>query len=470
MDRIDRLAVTLSSMEEFVDLTFAAKAQRDFVWGEHHRRICRALDDVVDGKTRRLMINIAPRYGKTELVSKMFVAYGLALNPRSRFLMLSYSDDLVLDNSKDISEFVKSPAYRALFPHVKVEGMGARQWETTAGGGVYAVSSAGQVTGFGAGQIDEHDKFCGAIILDDPLKPDDANSDLEREKVNQRFETTIRSRANSRNTPIIIVGQRLHEHDLCGYLLEREPDEWTVLSLPCIKEDGSALWPFKDTIEELEARRRADSITFETQYLQNPTPREGLMYTEFKTYDTLPVDVGSPENYTDTADTGADFLCSICYVRNETGIYLTDVLYTDKPMEYTEPECARMLSAGRVTRCVVESNNGGRGFRRNVEADCRKLGNYDTAFEDFTQSANKQSRIFSNSARATNLVHMPSDWERRWPAFSQALKGYRKEGRNAHDDAPDALTGVVERFTNGAAYAFGFGDNYLFSNREEGYD
>lgn len=459
MNRQEMHDRSIVSMEEFVSWTFKAKAQRDFVWGEHHRLICKALDDVVDGKTRKLMINIAPRYGKTELVSKMFVAYGLALNPRSRFLLLSYSDDLVLDNSRDISDFVRSPSYRYLYPYVEVDGVGARKWETSAGGGVYAVSAAGQVTGFGAGQMDTTG-FSGAIILDDPLKPDDANSDVEREKVNARFETTIRSRANSRHTPIIIIGQRLHEHDLCGYLLEKEPGEWTVLSLPCITEDGKALWPFKHTLEDLERLRRADAITFETQYLQNPTPREGLMYAEFKTYEVLPVGDATAENYTDTADTGADFLCSICYLKYETGVYVTDVLYTDKPMEYTEPECARMLTANKVGRCVIESNNGGRGFRRNVENDCRKMGNYDTTFEDFTQTANKQSRIFSNSARVTNLVYMPHDWERRWPLFAQALKAYRKEGRNAHDDAPDALTGVVERFTSGGGYAFGFDSNY----------
>ena len=452
-------------MEGFVDVAFQAKTLSPFIWGDHHRLICKALDKVVEGKTKKLMINIAPRYGKTELVSKLFVAYGLARNPQSRFLLLSYSDDLVLDNSKDISDFVRSPGYREIAPMTVIEGMGYRKWETTAGGGVYAVSSAGQVTGFGAGRTDTED-FAGAIILDDPLKPDDANSDLEREKVNQRFETTIRSRANSRNTPIIIVGQRLHEHDLCGYLLEREPDEWTVLRLPCITEDGKALWPFKHTLEDLERLRRADTITFETQYLQNPTPREGLMYAPFKTYEVLPVGDASAENYTDTADTGADYLCSICYLKYETGVYVTDVLYTDKPMEYTEPECARMLSANKVSRCVVESNNGGRGFRRNVEQGCRKMGNYDTAFEDFTQTANKQSRIFSNSARVTNLVYMPADWERRWPLFAQALKAYRKEGRNAHDDAPDALTGVVERFTSGTGYAFGFDSNY-YTNTDD---
>ena len=450
-------------MEGFVTYAFEAKTTTPFVWGEHHRLICQALDRVVAGETRRLMINIAPRYGKTELVSKMFVAYGLARNPQSRFLLLSYSDDLVLDNSRDISEFVRSPGYRAIAPHTEITGQGFRQWETTYGGGLYAVSAAGQVTGFGAGRTDA-DEFAGAIILDDPLKPDDANSDIEREKVNARFETTIRSRANSRNTPIIIIGQRLHEHDLCGYLLQKEPDEWTVLSLPCIQYDDKgtphALWPFKHTLEDLERLRRIDSITFETQYLQQPTPREGLMYGTFRTYDTLPVGSARVENYTDTADTGADFLCSICYARFDTAVYLVDVLYTQKPMEYTEPECARMLTRNGVQRCVVESNNGGRGFRRQVEEDCRKLGNYTTAFVDLTQRQNKDSRIFTNSARATNIVWMPSDWERRWPEFAQDIKRYRKEGRNAHDDAPDALTGVVEQFVGNGGYAFGFGDDY----------
>lgn len=464
MNSNDCRKYALRTMEGFVDVAFEAKTLVPFIWGDHHRLICQALDKVVDGTTKKLMINIAPRYGKTELVSKMFVAYGLARNPQARFLLLSYSDDLVLDNSRDISEFVRSPGYQEIAPFTKIEGMGYRKWETTVGGGVYAVSAAGQVTGFGAGRTDTED-FAGAIILDDPLKPDDANSDVEREKVNARFETTIRSRANSRHTPIIIIGQRLHEHDLCGYLLEKEPGEWTVLSLPCITEDGKALWPFKHTLEDLERLRRADAVTFETQYLQNPTPREGLMYAEFRTYDTLPVGEGVAENYTDTADTGADYLCSICYLRYDTAVYVTDVLYTQKPMEYTEPECARMLTTQRTAKCVVESNNGGRGFRRNVEEACRKLGNYETTFADLTQRLNKDSRIFSNSAKATNLVRMPADWERRWPDFARDIKRYRKEGRNAHDDAPDALTGVVEQFIGGqGAYTFGFEDDYYERN------
>lgn len=471
MTREEYAARSLVSMESFVDLTFKAKTQRDFVWGDHHRRICRALDDVVDGKIKNLIINIAPRYGKTELVSKLFIAYGLAINPRSRFIHLSYSEDLVLDNSKDINDFVRSNAYRFLYPNVLVTDIGAKKWYTSQGGGVYAVSSAGQVTGFGAGQMDEDteewlnlpecDKFSGAIIIDDPLKPSDANSDIEREKVNARFENTIRSRVNSSRTPMIIVMQRLHERDLCGYLLEKEPDEWTVLSLPCVvdgPEGPRALWPFKDTLEDLERRRRNDAFVFETQYMQHPTPREGLMYGPFQTYDTLPVGPLSVRNYTDTADKGSDYLCSITYAQSDTEVFILDVIFTQKPMEYTEPETARMLTRNKVERSVIEANNGGRGFRRNVERACRELGNFDTSFEDLTQTGNKETRILSNSARVTNIVRMPSDWEWRWPEFAKAIQAHRKEGRNLHDDAPDALTGVVEMFTtNNGIYNFTIG-------------
>ena len=476
MTREEYIATSLVSMENFVDLTFKAKAQRDFVWGEHHRTICRALDDVIDGKVKRLIINIAPRYGKTELVSKMFIAYGLALNPRSRFITLSYSEDLVLDNSQDINDFVRSPSYQYLYPYVQVTDRGAKKWYTSKGGGVYAVSTAGQVTGFGAGQMDEDteewmrlspsERFSGAIIIDDPLKPVDADSDVEREKINSRYTTTIRSRTNSNDTPIIIVAQRLHEHDFCDYVQKVEPGKWKVIALPCITyEEGEpkALWPFKHSLADLEDIRKADPITFETQYMQNPTPKEGLMYSRFKTYDTLPIGKSTILNYTDTADTGADYLCSICYAQFQQGIYILDVLFTQKPMEYTEPETARMLTRNNVEKAFIESNNGGRGFARNVESQCRQLANLTTQIEWFTQTRNKDSRIFSSSAKVCNMVYMPSDWEYRWKEFADALKGYRKTGKNAHDDAPDALTGCIEKYeemTTRGQYQISVGRNY----------
>jgi predicted phage terminase large subunit-like protein len=433
---------------------------KKFVVGKHHRMICDKLNDVLTGKTRRLIINIAPRYSKSELVSRNFIAMGLAINPAAKFIHLSYSGDLALGNSVAVKDIVKSEDYQRLFGVEIAVGTDTKsQWNTTKGGGLYATSSLGQVTGFGAGAIENEGddwQFGGAIVIDDPIKPADALSDNNREAVNLHFETTIRNRVNSRNTPIIIIMQRLHEHDLCGYLMELEPDEWEVLSVPCISynEDGEeeALWPFKHTIEELHKIESANQFVFDTQYMQNPKPLEGLMYSKLRTYDILPMEQSIRKNYTDTADKGADFLCSVCYVETPSGMYVTDVLYTDKPMEYTEVKTAEMLLINGTQLVKVESNNGGEGFARNVEKNVRLQGTpvaLKMRFTSFFQGLNKNVRIFSHSAEVQNLIFFPSDWETRWPQFAQAVKGYRKVGRNAHDDAPDVLTGMVENFTPG---------------------
>lgn len=239
--------------------------------------------------------------------------------------------------------------------------------------------------------------------------------------------------------------QRLHEHDLCGYLQSIEPDDWEILSLPCITEDGRPLWEFKHTLEELRKIESANSFVFETQYMQNPKPIEGLMYHEFKTYEVIPRNSKAKRcNYTDTADTGADYLCSICYEEHPEGNYVVDVLYTKKPMEYTEQAMAQMLAKRRTDMCIIESNNGGRAFMRNVERISREYGNNRTCFKAITQTKNKQVRIFSQSAEVNNLMIFPHDWETRWAEFANSIKSYRKEGSNAHDDSVDALTGCVE--------------------------
>ena len=290
-------------------------------------------------------------------------------------------------------------------------------------------------------------------MIDDPIKPDNALNDNAREQVNQHFETTIRNRVNSRNTPIIIIMQRLHERDLCGYLMGLEPDEWEVLSIPCLELDGDgnerALWEFKHTVEELRKIEAANQFVFDTQYMQNPKPLEGLMYNTLRTYEALPLEPGLRKNYTDTADTGSDFLCSVCYIETKVGMYVTDVLYTDKPMEYTEPKTAEMLMRNKTQMAKIESNNGGRGFARNVERNVRMLGGpvgRGMRFVSFRQGANKKVRIFTRSAEVQNLIFFPVGWELRWPQFANAVRGYRKVGRNGHDDAPDVLTGMVEFF------------------------
>jgi predicted phage terminase large subunit-like protein len=211
-------------------------------------------------------------------------------------------------------------------------------------------------------------------------------------------------------------------------------------------DEEKSLWPFKHTLQELYKLRDKNRFVFDTQYMQNPKPLEGLMYENpFKEYEAIPATrKHKRKNYTDTADTGDDYLCSIDYIETEIGNFVLDVLYTQKSMEYTETKTAQMFTGDRIEKAIIESNNGGRSFARAVESQCRMLENGLTRFTWFHQSDNKQVRIFNNSAAVNNLTYFPKGWDRIWPDFHRDITNYMKVGKNAHDDAPDALTGTVE--------------------------
>jgi predicted phage terminase large subunit-like protein len=249
---------------------------RKFQVAHHHIEISKFLTRVINGEIKRGIINIAPRYGKTEQAVKMFIAHGLAINPQSKFIHLSYSDDLALDNSSQTKEYIQHEAFQRLWPmQLKKDAQGKKKWFNEDGGGVYATASGGAITGFGAG-VAESEIFSGAIIIDDPLKPDDAFSDVKRKAVNDRYNNTIRSRVNSRDTPIVIIMQRLHEEDLSGFLLDGgSGEEWEHLKLPALDEFNYPLWEEKQSFEELEMIRQADRYTFAGQYMQEPSPDEG---------------------------------------------------------------------------------------------------------------------------------------------------------------------------------------------------
>jgi len=472
----------LSSLEKYTRVMFKQQYGSQFIVSNHHRLMFEALQRVVDCKCNKLIINMPPRYSKTEIAIKSFISWCFALNPKCKFLHLSYSDVLVNGNSETIRSIMTNELYKALFPksRLKSEKGSTKQWKTAAGGELYAVSTQGQVTGFGAGGMQNYEDdteltnnellnqlldsigarsnvFQGAVVIDDPLKPEDAESDVVRERINLRFESTIRNRTNSRNTPIIIIMQRLHEHDLCGYLKEIEPGEWEILSLPALytnKETGEeeALWPLKHTVDELHKIRKINPIVFDTQYMQDPTPKAGLMYANgFRTYTNEELRM-LPQSakrlaYFDTADTGSDSLCGIAFVDTPEFVYVTNVYFSEEPPEVTERSSAEMLVFAGTKEALFESNAGGRQFARNVKRILRsEMHCFRTTIHTFAQTQNKQSRIYNYSANVMNDILFPDGWDRMWPEFYNAIMSYRKDNKkkNKHDDAPDCLTGVYE--------------------------
>ena len=145
----------------FTRYFFKQNYNRKFVVSEHHKKIARKLKEVIDGKCKRLIINIAPRYGKTELAVKAFIAYGFAINPRSKFLHVSYSQELAVSNSEDVRDsFILNPEYDRFFNvGLNPSSTAKKKWETKDGGVLYATATGGQVTGFGAGDVDSEEGF-----------------------------------------------------------------------------------------------------------------------------------------------------------------------------------------------------------------------------------------------------------------------------------------------------------------------
>ena len=157
-------------------------------------------------------------------------------------------------------------------------------------------------------------------------------------------------------------------------------------------------------------------------YQQEPIDTKGRLYSGFKTYDSLPKSFDRIASYTDTADTGSDYLCSINYGVYHGEAYVLDVLYTKDAMEITEPATARLLFDGNVNAADIESNNG--------------------------------ARILSNSTWVMEHIYVPANWRDRFPEFYDAMNRYQKEGKNAHDDAPDAVTGIAEKLGKGSTFSF----------------
>ena len=445
-----------NSSLDFTRYFFRHRFNKKFVIGEHHKTICDALDRVMKGECKRLIINIAPRYGKTELAVKNFIAQGLAINPSSRFIHLSYSDDLALDNSEEVKDIVKSEEYQRLFPNVKIKqgSDSKKKWYTSENGGVYATSTKGQVTGFGAGRVDdefdpdfipESNVFSGALIIDDPIKPEDADSDTIRDRINERFDSTIKNRVNSRNTPIIIIMQRLHEQDLCGYLIDRNASEWEVLRLPCIKEGGTALWEFKHTLEELDQMRADNETVFERQYQQNPMPTKGVLFPKselrhFKPSEALTKSFVSSIGYADIADEGTDY--TSCPIGRNIGqdIYITNVLFNNANSDVTIPLMANKLKSENANYVRVESNSMGAMYGRTLQKElsvCRVLS--------ATATVNKHTRILMDAGfiKKYCVFLAPEHQDAQYQAFMKQLNGYLQGGGAKHDDAPDSLSGLV---------------------------
>ncbi len=266
----------------------------------HHHVIQSALDEVIAGNIKRLIINVPPGYSKTEMASIGFMARGLSLNPRCRFLHISYSEALALGNSSDARSIVQSDEFQNMWQIPTVNDTKSKAvWRTPGGGGVRAAPSDGQITGFRAGLMEPG--FTGAMIIDDPMKPKDAHYPTIRNRINENYPETFASRLAHEDVPVIVIMQRVDYNDLSGFLLRGGSGEmWHHLELPTIIDNSLPyppenthgipiehglpdgwLWEYKHNDSHL-VKLKSNKRVWQSQHLQRPKrfDEQGALWNE----------------------------------------------------------------------------------------------------------------------------------------------------------------------------------------------
>lgn len=272
----------LASLMKFTQDFFFLRTGRRFDLSEpvgresHYITICRALHRIMKGETTRLIINVPPRYGKTELLIH-FVAWALAQFPDSNFLYVSYSLGLAKKQTKTIRQIVSMNEYRDTFGIQMSDDTSAQgNFETAKGGSVYAAGADGEITGRGAG-IKGGNRFGGCIVIDDIHKPSEVNSDTIRKSVNEWYFNTLQSRLNEPDkTPIIFIGQRLHEDDLAANLILS--GGWETVIIPVLDEAHNPLHPSMHNVDTLAKMQETMPYVFSAQYMQDPLPAGGGIF------------------------------------------------------------------------------------------------------------------------------------------------------------------------------------------------
>lgn len=397
-----------------------------------------------------LILNLPPGAGKS-YTAALFATWCFGQSIKNAIITVSYNATLAESFAKNVrniigdEEIPGEPDYfvpTSFWPELQVKrGDGAmNKWSLEGSYMSYlAAGFDGSITGM-RGNIG---------IIDDPIKnAEEAVNERVKEKHWDFYKNTFASRMLEGAIQIIIQ-TRWATDDLAGKLLSTFPSRCFELKIQALDAEGKSWCEDLYSTEDLQRKKATlDPDIWDANYMQEPIDRKGGLYAAgFKTYATDMLDTSRFTriiNYTDTADTGADYLCSIsCGIIDRYG-YILDVYYTDAPMEITEPETARRLGEHGVREAIVESNNGGRGFARNVETQLKRLGVRRCNVTWFTQSKNKKTRILVNASNVMEQLIMPEDWQQRWPEFVKAITKYQRKGKNDHDDAPDALTGVVE--------------------------
>lgn len=415
----------------------------------HIELIAAKLSDIVCGRNRRLIINLPPRSLKSVLCSIVLPAWILGLSPRAQVICVSYAQPLADKFGRDCRQIMSSSWYQKLFPETKLaqHKHASADFETTRGGFRLATSTAGVLTGRGADYI----------IIDDPLKAEDAYSQVSRDRANDWYARTLVSRLNDKKIgAIVVVAQRLHEEDLSGTLLKQ--GGFDHVCLPAIAQEdkmivisnlgkqktvhirrGSALHSSREPLSTLDDLRQSVGETvFASQYLQDPLPAEGKIikscWLQYYKKEQLPTRFDAIFQSWDTASkllNQHDFSVCTTWGVSGTHLYLLHVL-RDR-MDFPTLSCTVIRHADQFDASTVLIEDKASGMPLLQELSSRGFNRARGVVPD----GDKVMRMHGQTVLFENgVVRLPSEA----PWLSEYVRELTAFPNAKHDDQVDSTS------------------------------
>lgn len=447
-------AILRTDFKSFVIKVFnEVSGANEYMDNWHIDVICNELMDMYDGKNNRLIVNVPPRYMKSIICSVALPAFLLGHDPKTNIICVSYSDELATKFANDCRNVMLSDWYCELFPmtHIRQTQRIVNDFRTTRNGGRRSTSIGGPLTGYGGDWI----------IIDDPLKPQDALSDTQREKVNEWYRSTLYTRLNDKNTgKIMLIMQRLHMNDLTGFLLDGS-DEFKHIRLPMIAEQDETwnvtnrIWgkqrvitrsldellhPSRDGVDVItKTKDSLGEYAFAGQYQQRPVPIEGGIIKEswLQYYEKLPAGLQpkhlfiSWDTASKTGDNNAYSACCVILMTRDYKFYLLDVIRERLDVTALFDRIHTVYNEwkydakwGNFVKLLIEDQSSGTQLIQLLQ-NATGLRGYPFNISAIKPTGDKISRLHGASVliEKGNIL-FPKDDEPWWPEFKKELLSF----------------------------------------------
>lgn len=422
-----------NSLKAFIKVMHYYNVGSHFTFKPFHNQIIEEIEKRVNYQTtKNLLINMPVGFGKTALI-EYAISWCFARNINYTFLYTSYSDDLITKHSSEIMEIMKSDTYSTLWQYeFKKDKKSKSNWSiegSTGRSGLTAGAMGGTITGLDAGNP-AVDGFCGAMIIDDPLKATDIIFETKRNDCIYKYNSALKTRLRRSDVPIILIMQRLQEDDLSGWILENEPDKWDVIKIRALGNEQS-IWEEKVSTRELLDKREKTPFVFYPQYQQEPNSNinssfKGLTFAKKDEENKIFNGIGHIDKGFDGSD-GTAF--TICKQVGDT-YYIFGKLWLDKHVD----DCLSDISAYRqkyLTGTIYTEKNDDKGYMG------RNFPNVST----YQEIQNKHLKIMTYLYPAWKNIKFLSGTDE---AYIRQIQSYNEHAK--HDDAPDSLASAIRLY------------------------